>query len=372
MIFYISIFILLLLPIIFDNGRITKRNGIIYYLILPLFLCFGYMTGSDWRNYEIDFNFIDSFNDVQENDREKGYYLLGYLFKLIGFNFWNYAITIKLIGYYIFLSFYKRYSEGNVFGLIFFFVNFALFLWIDHPARNFCAIIIYLYSFKYIYERKIFKYILICLLASFFHLSALFLIPVYFFNRSYNKNLYLILVALSIVFFIVSNTFLPYLNILIDSSFFYSRFKAYLNELYIGQTMNVFRFIFNVLIVLLAIIKQKEIEKYKYGSLMLNLSVIYLLIFSLGNINIILFRFNFYYVLPFVALISYLFCIFNSLSYKVYKYSIILISFMYLFILITKDSRYIPYTNYISFTFKEKPSYYYRINYNSNNSPYAK
>lgn len=369
MIFYILIFFLLLLPIFFDNGKITKRNSIIYYLVLPLFLCFGYMTGSDWRNYEINYADINSFNDVFNTYNEKGYYFLGYIFKLLGLNFWDYAITIKLIGYYIFLFFYRKYSTDNVFGLIFFFVNFALFLWIDHPARNFCAIAIYLFSFKYIYEKKFFKYLLICLIASIFHLSAIFLIPVYFFNKSYSKNLYLILVSLSVVLFFISNTFVPYIESLSNTFFLFSRFNSYINELYIGKTMNIFRFLFNVCIVFLAILKKKEIEKYKYGTLIINLSVIYLLIFSLGNINIILFRFNFYYVFPFTILITYLFCILHLLNNKIYKYAIILISFLYMHNLTTKDSRYIPYTNYISYIFKEKPSYYYRIHYNINNSP---
>lgn len=371
MFFYIAVFIILLLPILLDNSKFTKKNNIIYYLILPLFLCFGYMNGSDWRNYEIEFYEIDSFREVWGYGREKGYTLIGYFFKLIGLSFWHYAITIKLIGYYIFLTFYKKYSESNLFGLIFFFANFSLFLWLDHPARNFCAILVYLFSFKYIFEKSFVKYLLIIFLATFFHLSALFLLPVYFFNKSYSRNIYIILVIISVILFLTSYALLPYITSLFEPFFFFNRFDAYLNEMYIGKSMNVFRYSLNIFIIVLAIIKKKKFEIYKYGTLMLNLSIIYLLFFSIGNINVILFRFNLYYAIPFAILISYLFTIMHSLRKKIFKYAIIMISFLYMYQLITKDFRYIPYTNYLSFSFQAKPNYYYRSNYNYNNSPYS-
>lgn len=370
MYYYIVVFLLLLIPIVFQKSQFKNSNNLIYYFILPLFICFGYMTGSDWRAYEIGFDEILNFKDVFDYSKEIGYSLLGYIFKIIGLSFWQYAITVKLIGYYIFLHIYKKYSNGNLFGLLFFYVNFALFLWIDHPARNFCAIVIYLFSFKYIYEKSLPKYLLVCLLASFFHLSALFLMPIYIFNKKYNKKIYLVLVVISIVIFAVSHTFLPYISSLFESMFFYNRFNAYLNDAYIGKSMNVFRFAFIVIIIILAIINQNKIEKFKYGTLILNLSIVYLLFFSIGNINVILFRFNFYYVVPFTLLLTYLFMTMQTAIKMLFKYTIILISFYYMLDLITKDYRYVPYTNYIYYAFYEKPSYSYRSNYNFNNSPY--
>ena len=37
-----------------------------------------------------------------------------------------------------------------------------------------------------------------------------------------------------------------------------------------------------------------------------------------------------------------------------------------------QDFRYVPYSNYISYIFKEKPSFEYRDEYNKKNSPYFK
>lgn len=108
---YIFIFSLLFIPQIFDQGKFRNRNLIIYFFILPLFICGGYMVGSDWRAYEIIYNETNSIEDVFLFYKELGYILLGYLFKIIGFSFWQYAILIKFIGYYIFLYFYRKYAR---------------------------------------------------------------------------------------------------------------------------------------------------------------------------------------------------------------------------------------------------------------------
>ena len=37
---------------------------------------------------------------------------------------------------------------------------------------------------------------------------------------------------------------------------------------------------------------------------------------------------------------------------------------------VTKDYRYVPYTNYLQYVLTEKPTFSYRYYYNMNNSPY--
>jgi hypothetical protein len=367
---YIFIFAVLLLSLFSIKNRFARlNNNIIYYIILPFFLCFGYMTGSDWRGYEMDFDY--SLADIFYSYREKGYGLLGYIFKLLGLNFWHYAIFVKLIGFYLFLYLYRIYSPNNYLGFIFFFVNFALFLWIDHPARNFCAIIIYLCSLKYIYERKFVKYSLICLLALLFHLTALFFIPIYFLHRIYSKKMYWRFIILSVFIYCFSSSFLPLIDKLFSNIPFYIRYNPYLNELYTDSTMSFLRFFFNIGILSLSIIYKDHIEKkFQYARLIMNLSFIYLLFFSIGNVNTIFFRFNLYLAFTFCILISYLSVCLTSFRKSSFSIFIIILSFIIMINLITKDYRYIPYTNYVEYLFQEKPSYRERSNYNTINSPY--
>ena len=67
MIVYISIFLLLLVFGFYRNSLIkSKIRGlnveILFFIFLSLIICGGYMTGSDWRNYEIDYYTSDFLN----------------------------------------------------------------------------------------------------------------------------------------------------------------------------------------------------------------------------------------------------------------------------------------------------------------------
>ena len=68
--YYIILFIPLAAQLLLPA---TKQNKIIIGFITMLFFCFGYMNGSDWRNYEVFFSQINSLNDALDFSREKGY-----------------------------------------------------------------------------------------------------------------------------------------------------------------------------------------------------------------------------------------------------------------------------------------------------------
>lgn len=375
MIYYIAVFLLLLLPLILDEGKFKQRNNFIYYLIVPLFLCFGYMTGSDWRGYELNFDY-DNLTDIIFYSKEKGYGLLGYLFKIIGLSFWHYSITIKLVGYYIFLSFYRKYSECNVFGLVFFFVNTALFLWIDHPARNFCAIIIYLFSFKYIYEKKFVKYLLICLLASFFHLTALFLIPIYFFYRYYSNKSLIVFIVLSILLLFIQQILFGFIeDYLMRIEFIANRLDSYIysEKGYMKIASSFMGLSLNTIIIIIMLKNRNKIEtKFKYGYFMIFTSIVFFFFLIIGLAFPILFRLNLFFAIPYTIMLSLMF-VSSTKLYKIILILFCIVSPFYILIRdITSDYRYIPYTNYLEYIFKDKPYYYYRNTYNFLNSPYNK
>lgn len=375
MFLYIAVFILLLLPLFFDKGKFNRRNNIIYYFILPLFLCFGYMTGSDWRGYELSFEY-NNLIDVFTYKKEIGYGLLGYLFKIVGLSFWHYSIAIKLVGYYIFLFFYKRFSEGNVFGLVFFFVNTALFLWIDHPARNFCAIIIYLFSFKYIYERKFIKYLFVCLLASFFHLTALFLIPVYFVYRYYSNKTLIVFIMVSLSLLLIQKTLFGFIEeYVFQIEFIENRLSNYMYSDY-GYMEIAGSFwglsIHTMIMVIMLLNRSKIEENFKNGYFIVFMSVVFFFLLIIGLAFPILFRFSLFFATPYAIMITLL-CISSSKLHKIpITFLCIIIPFLILIRDITSTYRYIPYTNYIEYIFEDKPSHYYRSEYNYRNSPYNK
>lgn len=91
-------------PILLYIGQISFKRSNAYYcfcvLYIVFFLCFGYMCGSDWRNYEMYYEGIDSTNLILYLLRmEPGYVLLMYLSKILGIGFWEFAIFLNV--YYV-------------------------------------------------------------------------------------------------------------------------------------------------------------------------------------------------------------------------------------------------------------------------------
>ena len=71
-------------------------------------------------------------------------------------------------------------------------------------VKQCAAASILLLGYKYIVERKFFKWCLICIIASFFHISALLMIPLYFLvapKISTKRIIFLVLVGVAIFFF---------------------------------------------------------------------------------------------------------------------------------------------------------------------------
>ena len=88
------------LGIFLDLGKIrnsknwtTYRN--VYVVWLYVFLCFGYMNGSDWRDYEIQYEHIHS--DIHYVTNEHAFYYLWYLISLVIKDYWVMAALLKAI-----------------------------------------------------------------------------------------------------------------------------------------------------------------------------------------------------------------------------------------------------------------------------------
>jgi len=106
-------------------------------------------------------------------------YFCQFICKIFGQDpFWFYLI----IGILTIVFIYKAIlcnSDNPVFSL-FIFICFCLFYQAFNQSRQILALSIILYSYKYIVERNLLKYVLLILFASIFHNTALIFIPIYF------------------------------------------------------------------------------------------------------------------------------------------------------------------------------------------------
>lgn len=215
MLAYILIFLLLL----FIPKKYIGNLGII---VLLVFAIIRYDVGWDYRWYyhlatRYEFGIIPFFpqnimNYIGRFDWEVWqYYRIEFLNKVVYKVIWFFKFPPQIvIGIYslITLYFLKKGIERNLkkkerskniyivfYALPLFYLNFLSLL------RQGVAISLVFYSYVYIKDRKLIKFIFMILLASLFHKTALIIIPIYFFyNIEPNRKLYIFMLGVGVFF----------------------------------------------------------------------------------------------------------------------------------------------------------------------------
>ena len=102
-----------------------------------------------------------------------------------------------------------------------------------------------------------------------------------------------------------------------------------------------------------------------------NQAYMYILFFVISFFIPIFSRLTLYFVIPFACLLSLGITHAKFKTEKVIAMSLMVVFLGYsMYATLIKDWRYVPYSSYIQYIGRPKPSYQYRENYNYNNSPY--
>lgn len=183
-----------------------KRKQVLFwaYFILLFFLGLRGYVYTDFVNYKPFFDMLDGFGGISEvlliKGWEPGYVLYATLCKMIIPNYfaWNFISTlIDLLLLYFVL---ERYSSNHILSLLIFFVIGSTALEFN-VLRNAKAIFLFLFSLRYIEERKMWKYFAIIILACFFHISSILYFPLYFFlHKSWSKLALIIILICGAIF----------------------------------------------------------------------------------------------------------------------------------------------------------------------------
>lgn len=355
-----------------------RRNTIVRRIILVLlilFLCTGFMCGSDWRSYETMYNAIDFYNYGRNYYAEWGFYIYMSIFKYFDIDFWIFSILTKLFCLLIVFNFLKKYLESEfLLGLMYFIPWYGFYLFIDCPMRNMIAISIFLLSIPYIVKHNIFKYMALIALAMSFHTTAIIFIPIYFFNRRISLPLCILLFLIVNIAFVSRDVIINIgLSLFTHIPYIASKIEGYMlgGSIYAEGRALSWGMLIHLAFFILLLYKRKSIENGRNGMLIFNLSIAYLLLYRLATTIEIFMRFQLY-LAPFfciglikiaqtmtpklkIAYVTYLLCVSSIGALKIFA-----------------DSRYIPYTSYIPYLFQGSyPSFEYRSVYNYEHSPYA-
>lgn len=183
MIFISVALVLLILGIydVFSENKILKENilkGIVVFLIL--FLGTRGFLGWDWYFYYPSF-----MNSAYTY--EKGYMFYTFLIKGIFKNYIFYQFITTMIDFIVLYFVFKKYCKYPIMAFAIFFSLQGLHIEVE-LLRNMKAIVLFLFSMRYIEERKVIPFLSLNLLGILFHTSAVLYLPMYFILNYNYKN----------------------------------------------------------------------------------------------------------------------------------------------------------------------------------------
>jgi len=377
MFYYLITFLFCFIIELDPRLRKSKNMRVLLTLWLYGFLCFGYMVGSDWRSYELDFQ--QSY-DMLENFKTTLYpafYVISDLFKFISEDFFVFRGFLNIV--YLHSIFYvirKIFGKINFIAIVFF-SQFLFFMLIGGPLKFLCASIFIMYATGALLEGKIKKWLLISFTSIFFHFSAAFIIVFIFIIWKFRDKIVL-----------VKNSFwfVSYFIILIltsEISFFDRLFNVFLNlslpeavlNKILGYSIENVNNLFSlgslkssVFFLLVLFNKNKIINFSKNGVLIFAMAISYSIIFRILIVIPIGFRITMYSsIFLYISLLIIFYQSYQNLNLRslLKRYMIVSLITIPAILNIWQGYDYLPYSNSLQYiTIRDHLPYYYRYNYN--------
>ncbi|WP_074563494.1 EpsG family protein [Streptococcus equinus] len=186
--------------------KYNKAFLVISSLFLILIVGFRSLdTGTDTYRYAEALNrYVAGY--VTQSDKiwlGKGYFFIFYIIKyLFGSSYVIFNLLIAFLTIYFLYRVILKESQDPLLSLFLFFAT-CLFLQMLNQSRQLLAIVLVLYSYSFVKEKKLIKYVLVITIAGLIHSSALIMLPFYYLgNLKINKKTILsyMLVVLLILF----------------------------------------------------------------------------------------------------------------------------------------------------------------------------
>lgn len=353
-----------LLGILLDSIRVNKNIRMGFVVWLYIFLCFGYMTGSDWRAYELQYQSADSY--YYNATYEKGFYTLFYFLKLFISDFFITLALLKCIYLYTLIRLLRQITPLWISSISILLPISLLFMVIDNPLRFMVAIIILNIALRYLLNGRTKQFLMIAVIAPFFHITTIFIILILLLIKFSKLILRPKRIVLVVLFFIVSFVFsstgpisnlisqlIPQLELLGAKNF--GSYSVEDNDAFftLGSMMNIFLFI------IIISFRNYIVENNRYGKEIYASIIIYFFLFRI----LLIVPSGFRLVVP----MGYFLSIAVAMLLK--KSNILRFLFVLYFIILMSKSLwqgyvYLPYSNSIWYILTEHKQYSERDNYN--------
>lgn len=195
------------------NGRTAWRVTPLFAVaaVFPLVIWAGFRgeIGDTWAYAQSFADMPSSFAGIRDymadQGKDRGFYLVSAVIKcIIGSRDTIYFLIIAAVQCFLLFKIYRKYSTSFAVSFFLFIVSTDYISWLFNGMRQFVAVTITVACFPWIVEKKYIKAVIVVLIASLFHQSALLVIPFLFIvqGKAWNKKtLLFIMSVIAIVMF---------------------------------------------------------------------------------------------------------------------------------------------------------------------------
>jgi len=322
---------LLVLYKVKENYQFAAK--LIIWLCLLLFVAITCTLSKDYVNYEIMFN--NALNNIITN--EISFFLISKIISVFSQSVWFVFIVYAFLSVTIKFHAIKKLSQFFFPSLLVYY-SYYFFLHEITQIRAAVSASFILMCIIEIVKSDFKKFLLFSILASFFHYSAIIILPFYFLKRNKIQNFYYFLVPVGFIIFLTGYNLTSLIG-LIDIQYIKIKYETYLKmasfeKINVFNVTEIFRYIFCYLLLW----KWKYIyEKTPYAVIVIKIyifSVFSLLAFA--DIPTIAFRISELLGITEIIAIPYLIYL---VKYEAFKKIITpAISFYFLFIVIVYEN----------------------------------
>ena len=190
--------------------RLNKKTALQICMIILFFLsALRYSVGNDYDRYQELFDYVNKGNFNAFGTQ--------YLYTLLNIIFPNYYMLVAFVAAVYLIASYKlivNYLDEDYWGvsMIIFLINPYIFLMSLSAFRQTLAIVVFLGAVQFARQRRIIPYVLLILMATLLHTTAIILLPVYFLanDKKVSKSFVVVFIGL-MLFLLVDNSIFSYI-----------------------------------------------------------------------------------------------------------------------------------------------------------------
>lgn len=292
--FYLICFVILLVLAILNvqmHDRLSNQmlSGLAALLLIGV-AGLRYETGGDWDTYAMLFREFPDFSrlighpkELMAQQVEEGFVLLNAVIKQLGGTVQHLFFVVTAVNLTLITCALQRYTKYPVVALLCYYGILYFQLEMIY-IRQATAVALCFFALQYIQDHKIWKYMLIIVLACTFHRVAALMIPLYFLlDRKLPVWVYAAAVGVGALLMLIGlpwiqKIFLAVAGLLGDS---YAQKAEYYtdNALFaVGRGLSI-GFVLNLAILAVVLYFKDKLDELPYGTIMLNMFALSLLLY---------------------------------------------------------------------------------------------